>query len=54
MVAPENRLAARSSEHRWEETLRAEQQVRDDQDRFLREQPPRLSSEERARNASVS
>ena len=42
-VDPENRLVARSLEQRWEETLRAERQVRDDYDRFLREQPPQLS-----------
>lgn len=46
-VDPENRLVARSLEQRWEETLRAERQVRDDYDRFLREQPPQLSAEER-------
>ena len=46
-VDPENRLVARSLEQRWEETLRAEREVRDDYDRFLREQPPQLSAEER-------
>ena len=45
---------ARSLEQRWEETLRAERQVRDDYDRFLREQPPQLSPEERARIAALS
>ena len=53
-VDPENRLVARSLEQRWEETLRAERQVRDDYDRFLREQPPQLSREERARIAALS
>jgi DNA invertase Pin-like site-specific DNA recombinase len=53
-VDPENRLVARSLEQRWEETLRAERQVRDDYDRFLREQPPQLSPEERARIAQLS
>ena len=53
-VDPENRLVARSLEQRWEETLRAERQVRDDYDRFLREQPPQLSQEERARIAALS
>src|SRR5262249_9655272 len=53
-VDPENRLVARSLEQRWEETLRAERQVRDDYDRFLREQPPRLSAEERARIAALA
>jgi hypothetical protein len=53
-VDPENRLVARSLEQRWEETLRAERPVRDDYDRFLREQPPRLSAEERARIAALA
>jgi DNA invertase Pin-like site-specific DNA recombinase len=53
-VDPENRLVARSLEQRWEETLRAERQVRDDYDRFLREQPPQLSSEEREQIAALS
>ncbi len=53
-VDPENRLVARSLEQRWEETLRAERQVRDDYDRFLREQPPQLSHEERARIAALA
>ncbi|MEJ7639588.1 MAG: hypothetical protein WKF75_16835 [Singulisphaera sp.] len=47
-VDPENRLVARSLEQRWEETLRAEREVRDDYDRFLREQPPQLSQESEA------
>jgi DNA invertase Pin-like site-specific DNA recombinase len=54
VVDPENRLVARSSERRWEETLQAERQIRDDYDRFLREQPPQLSREERARIAALS
>jgi DNA invertase Pin-like site-specific DNA recombinase len=53
-VDPENRLVARSLEQRWEEALRAERRVRDDYDRFLREQPPRLTREERARIAALS
>jgi len=53
-VDPENRLVARSLEQRWEETLRAERQVRDDYDRFLRERPPELSPEERARIVELS
>jgi DNA invertase Pin-like site-specific DNA recombinase len=53
-VDPENRLVARSWEQRWEETLRAERQVRDDYDRFLREQPPQLTREERAQIAALS
>ena len=53
-VDPDNRLVARSLERRWEEALRAERQVRDDYDRFHREQPPQLSPEERARIAALS
>jgi DNA invertase Pin-like site-specific DNA recombinase len=53
-VDPENRLVARTLEQRWEEALRAERHVRDDYDRFLREQPPRLGPEERARIAALS
>jgi hypothetical protein len=53
-VDPENRLVGRSLEKRWEEALRAERQVHDDYDRFLREQPPQLSREERARITALS
>jgi len=53
-VDPENRLVARSLEQRWEETLRAGREVRDDYDRFLREQPPQLSQDERARIAALA
>jgi hypothetical protein len=53
-VDPDNRLVARTLEQRWEETLRAERQVRDDYERFLREQPPQLTHEERARITALS
>jgi DNA invertase Pin-like site-specific DNA recombinase len=53
-VDPEYRLVARSLEQRWEETLRAERQVHDDYDRFLHEQTPKLTHEERARIAALS
>jgi hypothetical protein len=53
-VDPENRLVARSLERRWEEMLQAERQVRDDYDRFLREQPPQLSRQERVQIAALS
>jgi DNA invertase Pin-like site-specific DNA recombinase len=53
-VDPANRLVARSLERRWEETLQAERQVCDDYGRFLREQPPQLSPEERARIMALS
>jgi hypothetical protein len=53
-VDPENRLVARTLEQRWEVALRAERQVRDDYNRFLQEQPPQLSQEERARIMALS
>jgi hypothetical protein len=53
-VDPENRLVAATLERRWEEALREERAVRDDYDRFLRETPPRLTEEERARIRSLA
>src|SRR5262249_17474069 len=53
-VDPENRLVARSLERRWEEALKAGRRVRADYDRSLREQPPQLSPEERARITALS
>jgi hypothetical protein len=53
-VEPENRLVARTLEQRWEEALRAVRQVQDDYDRFLREQPPQLTAEERARITALA
>ena len=48
-VEPENRLVARGLERRWEEALRAERDAQEEYDRFLKEQPPRLDDDERAR-----
>ncbi len=53
-VEPENRLVARTLEGRWEETMRALQQVEEEYDRFLREQPSCLSEEEQARIRDLS
>jgi DNA invertase Pin-like site-specific DNA recombinase len=53
-VEPENRLVARTLEGRWEETMRALQQVEEEYDRFLREQPSCLGEEERARIRDLS
>jgi DNA invertase Pin-like site-specific DNA recombinase len=53
-VEPENRLVARTLEGRWEEAMRALQQVEEEYDRFLREQPSCLSEEERARIRDLS
>ena len=48
-VEPENRLVARGLERRWEEALRAERNVQEEYNRFLKDQPPRLDGDERAR-----
>ncbi len=48
-VEPENRLVARTLEQRWEETLRRQQQVQEDYDRFLRNQPGELTDQDRAK-----
>lgn len=48
-VEPENRLVARSLEQRWEESLRTQQALQEDYDRFLQEQPRQLNESEKAR-----
>jgi Recombinase len=53
-VEPENRLVARSLEQQWEATLRAQRDLREEYDRFLNEQPPQLTEEERSRILAVS
>jgi DNA invertase Pin-like site-specific DNA recombinase len=53
-VDPENRLVARTLEQVWEKALRSQRELRDDYDRFLHEQPPFLSAEERDRIAALS
>jgi hypothetical protein len=45
---PENRLVARTLERAWEEKLAAQQRVEEDYARFAREQPRRLTADERA------
>ena len=52
-VEPENRLVARGLEQQWEATLRAQRELREEYDRFLNEQPPRLTEEERSRILAV-
>lgn len=47
-VEPEHRLVARTLERQWEEALEAETALHHDHERFLAEQPPSLSAEERA------
>jgi Recombinase len=53
-VEPENRLVARSLERQWEAALRAQRELREEYDRFLNEQPPRLTEEERGRIIAIS
>jgi Recombinase zinc beta ribbon domain/Recombinase len=53
-VEPENRLVARGLEQQWEKTLRAQRDLREEYDRFLKEQPPRLTEQERSRILAVS
>ncbi len=53
-VEPENRLVARGLEQQWEKTLRAQRDLREEYDRFIKEQPPRLTEEERSRILAVS
>jgi DNA invertase Pin-like site-specific DNA recombinase len=48
-VEPENRLVARGLEQRWEEALQKQRALQEEYDRFLKEQPARLSEGERAR-----
>jgi DNA invertase Pin-like site-specific DNA recombinase len=46
-VEPENRLVVRQLEHLWEEALREQRELEEAYDRFLREQPPELTTAER-------
>lgn len=53
-VDPENRLVAASLEKQWEEGLRTERQLEDEYDRFVRQSPPQLTTDERARIESLA
>ena len=53
-VEPENRLVARSLERQWEEALRNHRDLAEEYDRFLKEQPPHLSEDQRARILALS
>jgi DNA invertase Pin-like site-specific DNA recombinase len=53
-VEPENRLVARSLERQWEEALRKRRDLEEDYDRFLKEQPPQCSEDQRARILALS
>jgi DNA invertase Pin-like site-specific DNA recombinase len=53
-VEPENRLVARTLEQQWEKALREQRDLQEEYDRFLSEQPARLTEEEHARILSIS
>ena len=53
-VEPENRLVARSLEQQWEKALREQRMLLEDHDRFLKQQPPRLTEAERDRIREVA
>jgi DNA invertase Pin-like site-specific DNA recombinase len=53
-VEPENRLVARTVEAEWERKLSARDQVLDQYERFLREQPRLLTSEEQREIRSLA
>jgi DNA invertase Pin-like site-specific DNA recombinase len=53
-VEPENRLVVRSLEQRWEETLRTQQALQEEYDRFLQEQPRQLQADEEARIVALA
>jgi hypothetical protein len=53
-VDPENRLVAGTLEKRWEELLVQEKQLQEEYDRYLRQTPISLSTEERARIAALT
>ncbi len=46
-VEPENRLVARELERRWEEALKEQRRLEEDDARFSRDQPRGLSADER-------
>ncbi len=53
-VDPEHRLVARELERRWDEALRADEQLQADYDRFRRDSPTQLSSQEREQILALS
>jgi DNA invertase Pin-like site-specific DNA recombinase len=53
-VEPENRLVARSLEKCWEEAMRNQRTIEEEHDRFLKEQPSRISEDERVWIAAMS
>jgi hypothetical protein len=53
-VEPENRLVARTLERQWEESLRNRRNLAEEYDRFVKEQPPHLSEDQRGRILALS
>jgi hypothetical protein len=53
-VDPEHRLVARELERRWDESLRAEEQLQADYTRFQRDCPTQLSAQEREQILALS
>jgi hypothetical protein len=53
-VEPENRLVARSLERNWEEALRNQRDLAEEYDRFLKEQPPKLTEDQCDRIRALS
>lgn len=53
-VDPDHRLVARELERRWDEALRADEQLRSEYDRFSRETPKHLSDAERQQIQSLA
>ncbi len=53
-VEPENRLVARSLERHWEQAMRNQRDLAEEYDRLLKEQPPHLSEDQRARILALS
>jgi DNA invertase Pin-like site-specific DNA recombinase len=53
-VEPENRLVARGLEQQWEKALREQRDLQEEYERFLNEQPPQITEEERSRIEALS
>ncbi|HEV8060524.1 MAG TPA: recombinase family protein [Gemmataceae bacterium] len=53
-VDPSNRLVASTLEKNWEETLRQQQHIQEEHDRFTRETPAALTAEEEARITALA
>ncbi|MBL8813062.1 MAG: zinc ribbon domain-containing protein [Planctomycetaceae bacterium] len=54
LTEPENRLVARTLEARWENALKRQREAEEEYNRFLRQQPATLSSDERHRIGALA